>query len=124
MERNKVKFEIELDPDEVNDVSLENQKELVKMVMHLMLNSETREIKNLDINRPVFEGFIKDNEQNIKYYFSLKNIAEKLGEDQNENDVNNLKMLIREFEAKVIEGIKTFFIYETEEVQTHKKLQF
>ena len=71
------------------------------MIMHLMLNSENKEIDELDINRGVFEGFIERNEATIKYYFSLKNIQFSIEHDyKNENDLNTMKTLIRDLKAK------------------------
>ena len=125
MTDNIVKFEVELDPYEKNNISMENQKTLIKMIMHLMLNSESREIDGLDINRGVFEGFIEHNEATIKYCFALKNIYSAIEHNyENENDLNTIKTLIRDFDSQIIEEIKRFFLVEEKVEIDSSKIRF
>ena len=125
MTNNIIKFEVELDPYEKNNISMVNQKNLIKMIMHLMLNSENKEIDELDINRGVFEGFIERNEATIKYYFSLKNIHSSIEHDyDNENDLNTMKTLIRDFESQIIDEIKKFFLVEEKVELDSSKVRF
>ena len=125
MTNNIIKFEVELDPYEKNNISMVNQKNLIKMIMHLMLNSENKEIDEVDINRGVFEGFIERNEATIKYYFSLKNIHSSIEHDyENENDLNTMKTLIRDFESQIIDEIKKFFLVEEKVELDSSKVRF
>ena len=125
---NTIKFEIELDPDEVSNISLKNQRELVSMIMHMVLNVSLEEIGNLDINRSVFEGFIEINQELLKHYFSLKNLLnnkDELPDCISRGDLDNLDSY-RNLEGKLIEEIQSFFVYtnKTVQIRTSNQIPF